>query len=32
MNTFVENSYFGKGFPNDPILKDKNIIIHAIKY
>ena len=29
MNTFVENSYFGKGFPNDPILKDKNMIVRT---
>lgn len=29
MNTFVKNSYFGNGFPDDPILKDKNMIVRT---
>ena len=29
MNTFVENSYFGNGFPNDPTLNDKNMIVRT---
>ena len=29
MNTFVENSYFGNGFPDDPILNDKNMIVRT---
>ncbi|MDA7688537.1 pyridoxal-phosphate dependent enzyme [Pelagibacteraceae bacterium] len=29
MKTFVENNYFGNGFPDDPILKDKNMIVRT---
>ena len=29
MNTFVENSYFGNGFPDDPILKNNKMIVRT---
>ena len=29
MNTFVENSYYGNGFPDDPILKNNKMIVRT---
>ena len=29
MNTFVENTYFGNGFPDDPILKNEKMIVRT---
>ena len=29
MSTFVENSYFGNGFPDDPILKNNKMIVRT---
>ena len=29
MNTFIENSYFGNGFPDDPILKNNKMIVRT---
>ena len=29
MNTFVKNSYFGNGFPDDPILKNNKMIVRT---
>ena len=29
MNSFIKNSYFGEGFPNDPILKNNKMIVRT---
>ena len=29
MNSFIKNSYFGEGFPNDPILKNSKMVVRT---